>query len=106
MRELEVTDQFAACYDGPDDAALQAVPEAVDGLVVDGPALGRPFVDTLQTSRYPNMKELRPRGGHLRVLFAFDPCRMAILLLGGDKKGRWVEWYRTAIPAADDLYNA
>ena len=51
------------------------------------------------------MKELRAsRGGALRVLFAFDPLRSAILLLGGDKSGQWDEWYRTAVPRADDLY--
>jgi hypothetical protein len=44
-------------------------------------------------------------GGALRVLFLFDPRRQAILLLGGDKSGRWAEWYDCAIPAADDLYD-
>jgi hypothetical protein len=51
------------------------------------------------------MKELRPRGGHMRVLFAFDPRRMAILLLGGDKSQRWRSWYAEAIPRADQLYD-
>jgi hypothetical protein len=52
------------------------------------------------------MKELRvSKGGALRVLFAFDPRRNAILLLGGDKSGQWTEWYEWAIPAADLLYD-
>ena len=52
------------------------------------------------------MKELRAsEGGALRVLFTFDPRRHAILLLGGDKSGRWQEWYESAIPSADDLYD-
>jgi len=51
-----------------------------------------------------NKKGLRAsQGGALRVLFAFDPRRQAILLLGGDKSGQWAEWYEWAIPAADDL---
>lgn len=41
----------------------------------------------------------------MRVLFAFDPRRMAILLLGGDKAGKWDSWYDQAIPAADELYD-
>lgn len=41
----------------------------------------------------------------MRVLFAFDLRRQAILLLGGDKTGRWAEWYEWAIPVADDLYD-
>lgn len=40
-----------------------------------------------------------------RVLFAFDPARQAILLVGGDKTGRWRDWYRENIPLADDLYD-
>ena len=53
------------------------------------------------------MKELRvSREGALRVLFAFDPRRHAILLLGGDKTGEWTAWYRRAIREADDLYEA
>jgi hypothetical protein len=53
-----------------------------------------------------NMKELRvSKGGAIRILFAFDPRRHAILLLGGDKSGQWEAWYRLAIPEADDLYD-
>jgi hypothetical protein len=51
------------------------------------------------------MKELRPRGGSLRILFAFDPRRMAILLIGGDKTNRWQAWCREFIPIADRLYD-
>jgi hypothetical protein len=49
------------------------------------------------------MKELRR--GSLRVLFAFDPDRMALLLVGGDKRNNWEKWYREAIPVADDLFD-
>jgi len=58
-------------------------------------------VDSIKGSRHSNMKELR--AGTLRVLFAFDPSRTAVLLLGGDKRDRWQQWYREAIPEADDL---
>jgi hypothetical protein len=99
------TDPFGSWWDELDEDAQERIAAAVELLQEAGPALGRPLVDTLQGSRHPNMKELRPRGGHLRVLFAFDPRRAAILLLGGDKTGRWQAWYRDAIPAADDLYD-
>ena len=54
-----------------------------------GPALGRPHVDLVTSSAYPNMKELRAQhnGKPYRTLFAFDPRRIAILLIGGDKTG-------------------
>jgi hypothetical protein len=103
--EVEYTDQFERWYwslDAPDRAAVVA---AVDVLEDRGPGLGRPLVDTIKGSRHPNMKELRPPAGNIRVLFAFDPRRMAILLIGGDKTDRWQEWYRIMIPVADDLYD-
>jgi hypothetical protein len=48
------------------------------------------------------MKELRV--GTIRILFAFDPRRVAVFLTGGDKQGKWNKWYRTAIPGADCLF--
>lgn len=70
-----------------------------------GPSLGRPHVDTLQGSSYPNMKELRVqhRGEPWRVLFAFDPKRCAILLVAGNKQGN-PRWYKENIPLADARY--
>lgn len=54
------------------------------------------------------MKELRPGSSgrsELRVLFAFDPRRQAILLIAGDKAGNWQRWYARNIPRADDLFD-
>lgn len=54
------------------------------------------------------MKELRPGStgtSEVRILFAFDPVRQAILLVAGDKAGRWQRWYDLAIPLADDRYD-
>lgn len=51
------------------------------------------------------MKELRPKASAIRILLAFDPRRSAILLIGGDKRGRWREGYREMIPVADALYD-
>jgi Uncharacterized protein conserved in bacteria len=38
------------------------------------------------------------------MIFAFDPTREAIFLVAGNKAGQWSEWYRTAIPLADQRY--
>jgi hypothetical protein len=103
--DVEYTDTFGSWWDELTEDEQERIAAAVEVLQAGGLALGRPFVDTLECSRHPNMKELRPRGGHLRILFAFDPRRTAILLLGGDKRGRWNAWYRDAIPAADELYD-
>lgn len=76
----------------------------IELLEEHGPGLGRPAVDTITGSDYPNMKELR--AGTLRALFAFDPQRQALILVGGDKRDRWTEWYAEAIPHADELFTA
>ena len=78
---------------------------AIDLIEQEGPTLGRPAVDSIEGSRHHNMKELRSFGGHLRALFAFDPRRTAIILLGGDKTNDWEDWYDRNIPIADDLYD-
>ncbi len=105
MWRVEYTDQFAEWWDSLTHDCQERVAAAVELLEVHGPALGRPLVGTIQASRLANLKELRPRGGHIRVLFAFDPRRTAILLLGGDKSGRWHSWYEMAVPVAERLYH-
>jgi hypothetical protein len=72
-----------------------------------GPQLGRPHVDTLKGSAFPNMKEFRfnATNGVWRVAFAFDPARDAILLIAGDKSGvSAARFYRTLIHTADRRY--
>lgn len=103
--EAEYTDQFEEWFSDLSEEQQEDVVLAVEALEERGPVLGRPFADTVSGSRHANMKELRPPEGNLRVLFAFDPRRMAILLLGGDKTGRWREFYEETIPVADDLYD-
>ena len=77
-----------------------------------GPALGRPTVDTLRASAYPNMKELRfnADGGVWRVAFAFDPDSNGILLVAGNKAGLWGRdeegFYERLIGTADRRFSA
>ena len=82
-----------------------AIVAAVIVLSTLGPQLGRPLVDTLKGSRLPNLKELRVRcqGDPYRILFAFDPARRAILLVGGNKGGD-KRWYKVNIPIAEARY--
>ncbi|MFC6011892.1 type II toxin-antitoxin system RelE/ParE family toxin [Nocardia lasii] len=93
------------CIEDPGTADLIAL--ALDQLADEGPTAGRPLVDRIKGSRFHNMKELRPGStgdSEVRMLFAFDPEREAIVLVAGDKSGRWVEWYREAIPLADERF--
>lgn len=86
----------------------EALLAAVRILADVGPALGRPLVDTVVASRHANMKELRPGStgrSEIRLLFAFDRERRAILLVGGDKSTNWHGWYVINIPIADDRFD-
>jgi len=94
-------------YDS-DPASHQLVNQAILVLERNGPAEGRPLVDSITASRIANMKELRPPSAarsEIRILFVFDPWRSAILLVAGDKSGQWDKWYRTAVPRAEQLYD-
>jgi hypothetical protein len=73
-----------------------------------GPRLGRPNVDTLAESSFPNMKELRfQKGGVWRFAFAFDPLRQAVVLVGGNKEGvNQKKFYADLITVADERFSA
>ena len=91
-----------------DPASHQLVNQAILILERNGPAEGRPLVDSITASRIANMKELRPPSSgrsEIRILLVFDPWRSAILLVAGDKSGQWDKWYRTTIPRAEQLYD-
>ena len=105
--EIRVTNELLAWIGTLDERTRAQVVDAIDRLAEAGPALGRPLVDSIAHSSVRNLKELRPGStgrSEVRVLFAFDPWRSAILLTGGDKSGDWQGWYRRAIPRAEELY--
>ena len=97
-------ESWADTLEPSDQEALLA---AIRILRDEGPNLGRPLVDTVEGSRHRNMKELRPGSTgrtEVRVLFAFDKKRKAMLLVGGDKSDDWKGWYRVNIPIADQRF--
>ncbi len=103
--EVNVTENFQTWWDDLTTGQQAQVAARVALLEEHGPSLGRPVVDRIATSAFHHMKELRcSSDGALRVLFAFDPRRQAVLLMGGDKSGNWDAWYLQAIPMADKLY--
>jgi hypothetical protein len=105
--EIRVTNELLAWINTLDERTRAQVVDAIDRLAGAGPALGRPLVGSIAHSQIGNLKELRPGSAgrsEVRILFAFDPWRSAILLTGGDKAGDWQGWYRRAIPRAEELY--
>ncbi len=104
--EVEYTDGFGRWWDGLSAAEQDAVAAYVGMLEQQGPSLGHPYSSKVRGSRHGTMRELRVQhaGRPYRVLYAFDPRRTAILLLGGDKTGQ-KRWYEIHVPLADDLYD-
>ena len=92
---------------------MRAILDAMDVLEEDGPALGRPLVDVIQLEPDyrefiplfgKHLKELRPLGTDVRILFTFGPDRTLVLLFAGDKAGNWKRWYGIAVAEAARLY--
>lgn len=105
--EVEFTDEFERWWDALSEEEQDEVDAKVELLEEFGPTLPRPHADTIASSRHKNMRELRGKAleRQLRVLYAFDPRRTALLLLGGDKTGD-PNWYERNVPLADDLFDA
>lgn len=107
---MKVTDEYASWFTAlikEDLGSATLVAQAVAALREEGPSLGRPLVDRLKGAKVHHLKELRPGSpgrSEIRIIFAFDPTRSALLLLGGDKAGNWQRWYRNNIPIAEQLY--
>ncbi len=104
--EIEYTDDFEAWWNDLSEDEQEEIDAKVDLLEERGPTLSRPHADRIESSRHSNMKELRGKvhERHLRVLFAFDPRRTALPLLGGDKTDDPAR-YEKFVPVADDLFD-
>ena len=104
--EVEYTRQFEAWWNSLSEDEQVEISAKVELLQECGPTLPRPHADVISCSRHANMKELRGKveDRQLRVLYAFDPRRRALLLLGGDKTGD-PNWYEKFVPMADDLFD-
>ncbi len=105
--EVEFTDDFEGWWNSLSEIEQGKVDARVTLLMEHGPNLGYPFSSQVKGSRYPEMREFRTQaaGDPLRILYAFDPRRTAILLVAGDKTGD-DRWYKTHVPIADRLFEA
>ncbi len=103
---VEYTDEFGVWYEALEERTQDAIDRVVGLLEAKGPQLPFPYSSNVAASRHDHMRELRvQRGGSpIRVFYAFDPRRAAILLIGGDKTGD-DRFYQTMIPIADRLYD-
>ncbi|WP_174891460.1 type II toxin-antitoxin system RelE/ParE family toxin [Candidatus Hamiltonella defensa] len=107
MWEVITTECFDEWFLSQNDSLREALYEAMGILEKFGPKLGRPHVDTLNGSDFPNMKELRVQhsGYPIRAFFAFDPTRRAIILCAASKTGlNERRFYKDMIRLADSEY--
>lgn len=106
MAAVEVisTDEFVSWYDALDAQDVEAVNYSVELLAEVGVALGYPHSSAIKTAGF-SLRELRCQSGGrpLRVFYAFDPLRQAVLLIGGDKTGD-SRFYEVMVPRATTIW--
>lgn len=103
--DIEYTDEFGEWWDSLTEEEQESVEASVELLEEYGPRLSFPYSSGINGSKYSGMRELRIQyaGDPYRVLYIFDPRRVALLLIGGDKTGD-DRWYEKFVPIADRLY--
>jgi hypothetical protein len=104
--DVEYTDEFEQWWHSLSEDEQVSLTASVLLLGERGPTLGHPHSSGINGSKHGHMRELRTqhRGHPFRTLYAFDPRRMAILLIGGNKTGDG-RWYEVHVPIADRLYD-
>lgn len=104
--DVEYTDEFGHWWQNLSEDEQVSLAASVQLLEERGPALGHPHSSGIHGSKHGHMRELRTQhaGRPFRTVYAFDPRRMAILLIGGDKTGDG-RWYEVYVPIADRLYD-
>jgi len=106
MWDVEYTDEFGVWWEDLTEAEQTDIAASVELLERCGSNLKFPHSSVIKGSNHPHMRELRVqhKGRPYRILYAFDPKRAAILLIGGDKTGN-NRWYEKYVPVADDLHD-
>lgn len=104
--DVEYTDEFGVWYRELTETEQDDVIAYVTLLETEGVRLGHPHSSGIKASRHGHMRELRVQSGGrpIRIFYAFDPRRNAILLIGGDKTGH-DRFYEIYVPVADKLYD-
>jgi len=104
--DVEYTDEFGVWWAALSEHEQEDVAATVELLGEQGPDLRFPYSSGIGRSRHRHMRELRVQSGGkpIRIIFAFDPRRSAILLIGGNKTGD-DRFYERIVPLADKLYD-
>ena len=106
MWDVLATDEYLTWFSKLSEYDKEEINFKIHLLEKFGPNLSRPHADTLKGSKVRNLKELRAKTDEhvFRIAYHFDKKRNAILLTGGDKKGKDEKlFYRDLIKEAIDL---
>jgi hypothetical protein len=88
MVEVIGSEEFEKWFLELQDPDAEAVARVIGILEIKGTTLDFPYSSAIQGTTFA-LRELRiqSQGKPLRVFYAFDPKRQAVLLIGGDKTG-------------------
>lgn len=102
---IEYTELFLKWWHSLKEEEQITVDASIRLLEHFGSNLRFPYSSGIEGSKFGHMRELRiqHQGKPYRVLYAFDPRRVALLLLGGNKQSN-NNWYKKFVPIADQLY--
>jgi len=106
VAEVETTDEFDEWWETLTETEQDDVAAIVELLEERGAHLPYPYSSGIRGSEYSHMRELRIQssGDPLRVFYAFDPRRVAVLLIGGNKVGDEKRFYKKYVRKADNIY--
>ncbi len=102
MVEVILTDEFLDWMRGLDGDERDAVHRLLDLLELAGTSLGFPYSSAIRGSKHA-LRELRKKGQPIRLIYAFDPKRQAVMLIGGDKTGD-DRFYERVVPLAERIW--
>jgi hypothetical protein len=100
--EVITTDEFLAWYLALTEGEMEAVAHMVGLVEMAGVTLGSPYSSQIKGSEHA-LRELRKKGQPIRIIYAFDPKRQAVMIIGGDKTGD-DRFYEVMVPQADKLF--
>ena len=105
--EVTQSEEFASWFEGLREVEQDTVTAALKRLELKGVDLRYPKSSGVHQSKHGHMRELRidTRGEAIRVFYAFDPRRKAVVLVGGRKRGEEKRFYREHVRRADAIYD-
>ena len=105
--DVKQSEEFKSWWLGLRELEQDTVTAALKRLELKGVTLGHPSSSDVKSSRHGNMRELRIKcaGAAIRVFYAFDLQRTAVVLVGGRKRGQDKRFYRDHVRRADAIYD-